>query len=347
MITNIFHKLCTKRVITLLIIFLLVSSTFALAQVYIGTGYYPRFVSLSNGTVLVAVDATEGSYRVIKIYRSDQYMQNWYYHGEVTRRLSSEYDVANPQLIVLKNPEEVFVAFRVINQRNDEAWIDICKSTNGGSYWTWVSQLDYENAPGDLYEPFLLALGPNQDHEIFAVYTSEVDIYGNSILPDQVLLGRRSLNRGQSWGSKIYVTNRQSGHRDGMPTLVDIGAGQFIVYYEKLLNGAWSIRSVKSNNAGYSWVEADRLIFQYNYCSAPSATLVYYPGQRFIRLVFQYQNVSPPYLYRIDLTDNWQNTITSQGPLYTRGWWPGIFQSLNGTIIVGWGINGYVYGNLY
>ena len=88
---NIFGKLFNLKAIVLAIVFLisvlvslmLISSAYASTQVDIGPGWSPKFVSLSNGTVLAAGD--EGcSGGNIDIYSSDQNMQSWALKGKIS-----------------------------------------------------------------------------------------------------------------------------------------------------------------------------------------------------------------------------------------------------------------------
>ena len=291
--------------------------------------------------------------------------------------LPNEYRVANAQLSVMENPEEIFLSFIKTDKNSYETWMYVYTSTDGGANWTQSSQLLDHIPPhqppgspscgagGGVYEPNLTVL---ENGEIVAVYASEFDLNGNPLLDqngnyDQVILSRISSDRGQTWGTKIYVTTHNNFQRDGMPSIVNIGSGQLVVYYEQGLysqtynDDLWSIRSIKSNDSGVTWVQANTPIFIQNphqYVGAPYATIVNYLGQRFIRIIFQ-QNITSnqpagsDYLYRMDFNADWANAQISQGSLNIYGSWPSIFQSLNGNIIVDWsnGPTAHSYGNLW
>lgn len=333
-----------------------------LASVYgqdvtIGSGAYPRFARLSNGVLLCAVDGVNGTDRVIQIYASSESASTvWRPFSEVTRRPASGFDLANPHLAVLAAPEQLLVAFRVRNVATQESWLDVCTSKDGGRSWTWLSQIAHSTTrDAHQYEPFLHVLGPKGDHEVLVLFASEVTPQGQSIMPDQMILARRSLDRGLTWGPYITVCGREAGRRPGMPALVDIGAGQFVVFYEMSDRGKFSIYSVRSSDAGNSWVLRHTLLSsQAAYNGSPWATLVFPSAQPqpFIRAVWMTDSRPPlainnntnnnnttslavgpaaPQLFACDLVANWSIAIRTQ-PHATGlfGYWPSVFQSRQG-----------------
>jgi hypothetical protein len=318
-------------------------------DVVVGAGAYPRFVRV-NGTVLCAVDGVvgSGSHRAITVYAtSEASLANWAVVGEVTRMPAAEYDVANPHMAVLPSGSSfvVLVAFRVRNLKTGESWLDLCASQDAGRTWQWRSQIVHTtNADAHQYEPFVQVLGAR---ELLVVFASEVSPAGVSVMPDQMILARRSQDAGATWGALTVVAPHEVGCRPGMPSLVELGAGQLLVFYEMMSNGGkWGIFMARSPDAGKTWTALHTAVWTDSpYSGAPWATLVC-PLKGTcseIRVVWMADSAPPaakvngrPEIFAATLAAQWEKeaVIVPGHMTALYGYWPSVFQSSPGFPIV-------------
>lgn len=187
-----------------------------------------------------------------------------------------------------------------------------------------------------------LSQAPGNDRDVLAIFASEVSPEGASVMPDQMLLARLSHDRGATWGGITVVAPRQSGKRPGMPALVDIGKGCFIVFYEMCDNGHWGIYTVFSSNAGGSWERLHTKLFDSTpYSGSPWATLAWSSqGTPFIRAVWMTDSQAPgnghPQLFSANLAVQYSPLNVTVAPHATGlyGYWPSVFQARQGTPVL-------------
>jgi hypothetical protein len=222
------------------------------------TGHYPRFVELSNGTVLMSTDFTNTDAgrtgQAIRVYQGDKNLQNW--KALSIPAFAPPVNYSNAQMVVLRakgsRPETVLMAVRA--WQGSTSWIDLLQSEDQGNTWKFRSQIFLENladkTSGEsdnleaqvdvgVYEPMLWVshngFNPNGNETVAVVFASEVSANRNEPFAngEQVILLQKSSDLGFSWSFPTEVTPLTLHQRFGMPAI--IGSGDtFVVFYEQV-----------------------------------------------------------------------------------------------------------------
>lgn len=186
-----------------------------------GGGVYMRTTTLEDGTIIGGYSIVEGSDRVLRSVRSTDNGDSWERLGVVDKGPTDSKDLDNAFPLVLPNGDILF-SFRNHDKNGNGDFtmyrITVCKSTDGGKSWKFLSQLDERPANGlnGLWEPFLRLDG---DGNVQAYYSSE------NRATDQDNLMRVSRNGGESWEDSIMVSGDGVEARDGMVGIADAGNG--------------------------------------------------------------------------------------------------------------------------
>lgn len=222
------------------------------------TGHYPRFVELSNGSVLMSTDFTntDGSRtgQAIRVYQGDKTLQNW--QALSIPAFNPPVNYSNAQMAVLRakgsRPETILMAVRA--WQGTTSWIDLLQSEDLGKTWKFRSQVflealtDKTSGESDdlasqvdvgVYEPMLWVshngLNPDGNETVAIVFASEVSANRDEAFAngEQVILMQKSADLGMTWTSAAQVTPLTIHQRFGMPAI--IGSGDtYVVFYEQV-----------------------------------------------------------------------------------------------------------------
>ncbi|KAL2262697.1 hypothetical protein VTK26DRAFT_404 [Humicola hyalothermophila] len=197
-------------------------------------GTYPRLCRLSDGSLLAGFTAFgRNNQRILSIARSVDQGRTFHPHGEVTR---SSGDCDNLFLLELPAEGAVLAAFRnhdvadpASNRTPTYFRITVCRSTDGGRSWSFLSQAAEKPAPFGLWEPFLRLAHPRRvpgHHRRHDDPGGGGDGRGGEIqlffsqefaADDQDTMVVRSFDGGRSWSSPgVAVTGAGERLRDGM-----------------------------------------------------------------------------------------------------------------------------------
>jgi hypothetical protein len=178
-------------------------------------GTYPRLCHLSDGSILASFTAFgPNNQRILSVTRSVDQGRTFHPHGEVTR---SSGDCDNLFLLQLppNNNNTILAAFRnhdlSPSRQPTHFRITVCRSTDGGRTWTFLSQAAEKPAPFGVWEPFLrLGNGCEEGTEIQLFFSQE------RAHDDQDTMLVRSTDGGKSWTPPVCVTGAGERLRDGM-----------------------------------------------------------------------------------------------------------------------------------
>ena len=126
------------------------------------------------------------------------------------------------------------------------------RSVNGGTNWTYLSNIDTSEGLGSrgLWEPDFWVLG---DGRLVVTYSNEkhqVDTTAYS----QIISERVSTDNGATWGSEIWAASQPGGggQRPGMSQMVRMANGQYLLVYEVVGVGDANVY-FKISGDGVSW----------------------------------------------------------------------------------------------
>ncbi|KAK4096320.1 glycoside hydrolase family 93 protein [Parathielavia hyrcaniae] len=220
-------------------------------------GTYPRLCRLADGSILAGFTTFEpDGQRVLTVARSTDDAKSFDPHGEVAR---SAGDCDNMFLLQLPPSPDgddseatdppILAAFRNhdLDDEGNPSWfrITVCRSTDGGRSWSFLSQAFEKPAPYGLWEPFLrLARGG----EVQLYFSQEVDE------DDQDTMVIRSTDGGETWSAPSCVTGGEETLRDGMVGVVETqlepGVPALVMVLETTRLTTYSIEAVVSFDDG-------------------------------------------------------------------------------------------------
>ncbi|KKK17858.1 BNR/Asp-box repeat protein [Aspergillus rambellii] len=210
-------------------------------------GTYPRLAKLSNGAILSAFTRFEGNTRVLCIGRSQDGGRSFEDFSEVTR---GEGDVDNTFLLEIA-PSTVLAAFRNHDLGPDgPAYyrITVCRSTDDGRSWHFLSQAAEKQPPLGIWEPFMRI---GQQGEIQMTYSQE---YAHD---NQCTMLVRSFDGGATWsGPPQCLEGARDPVRDGMNGIartVDNGREALVMVFETTTFGTFDLEALVSYDDGNTW----------------------------------------------------------------------------------------------
>jgi hypothetical protein len=211
-------------------------------------GTYPRLCRLADGSILAGFTAFEPDrgQRILSIARSTDDARTFHPHGEVTR---SRGDCDNLFLLQLPGGP-ILAAFR--NHDIDDAGnptyfrITVCRSTDGGRTWSFLSQAFEKPVPFGLWEPFLRLARDGAEVQLY--FSQEMDA------DDQDTMVVRSMDGGRTWSEPLRVTGGGERFRDGMVGLAETecapGVRALVMVLETTRKVGYSIEALVSFDQG-------------------------------------------------------------------------------------------------
>ncbi|KAL2150377.1 hypothetical protein VTH82DRAFT_6940 [Thermothelomyces myriococcoides] len=215
-------------------------------------GTYPRLCNLSDGSILAGFTRfLPGGQRALTIARSTDGAKTFQPYGEVTRSFG---DCDNLFLLEVPssagggggNGPTVLAAFR--NHDLDENGkhtyfrITVCRSTDGGRTWSYLSQAYEQPGPFGLWEPFMRINADGNEIQLF--FSQEL------AWNDQDTMLVRSIDGGATWSARQRVTGGGEELRDGMVGLAEAeycgGHPALVLVMETTRRGTYSIEAMVS-----------------------------------------------------------------------------------------------------
>ncbi|KAH8799522.1 glycoside hydrolase family 93 protein [Flagelloscypha sp. PMI_526] len=226
-------------------------STTAIKLAGSGTsGAYPRLAVLPDNSLLGSFTSVSGTTHTLRVTRSTDGGSTFSSVGTIA---TSTGDLDNAFLLGLSDGT-ILAAFRNhdvdANRKPTYYRITVCKSTDKGATWTFVSQVVERSATttnNGVWEPFLRLAADGSTVQVY--YASE-----NSG-SDQDILMQSSKDKGATWSSPITVAGGSTTGRDGMPGVARFSNGTLICIFETTegSTGRFNVKSVYSTNDGASW----------------------------------------------------------------------------------------------
>lgn len=215
-------------------------------------GTYPRLARLSDGTILGSFTRFEGKTRVLCVSKSVDGGRSFEDIGEVTR---GDGDVDNMFLLEVA-PSTVLAAFRNHDRGPNGPThfrITVCRSTDGGRHWRFVSQAAEKRAPLGIWEPFM-RLG--RQGEVQLTYSQEF-AHNN-----QCTMLVRSFDQGSTWSPPQCLEGEKDPFRDGMNGIAstfDSGREALVMVFETTTFGTFCLEALISYDDGHTWGHRHRV----------------------------------------------------------------------------------------
>lgn len=248
-------------------------------EVLVGGGW-PRFAKV-NGALLLGTDGDP-----LELRDSFDNGSTWSGPRTLVRDPAAVKDLGNVFPLQLKNGE-VLAAVRHHNPPIYRLQVFASGTSSGQGPWSLRSELEVAsmaNGQGEIgvWEPFLLEASDGSLHIYYAKEVPGKNPNGTTN-DDQVLLMRRSFDRGFTWSAPILVASAQ-GRRDGMPVVTTLTDGSLLAVFESLGANA-TIDSVRSYDNGRTWTERTTVYSRAGYyVGAPYVTTL---GNGELQVVFQ------------------------------------------------------------
>jgi hypothetical protein len=184
---------------------------------------WTTFLQLSDGSWLAAY-MTEPSPTYIRVKRSFDSMRTWQWVSEIHE---AGRDLDNPRFY-MRADGVVLIAMRsVITGQSYE--IEVYQTSDSGKSFQFLSQVDWDQHLGGLYEPALATL---PDGTIAAFYTNEKHQHDHPSY-SQIISERVSQDNGVTWGPEIFAVAQPGTARPGEPNMVTFqDCPQLALFYE-------------------------------------------------------------------------------------------------------------------
>lgn len=209
-------------------------------------GTYPRLARLTDGSIIAAFTRHQGGERILLISRSTDGGQSFTDWGEVARGTG---DIDNMFLLEAA-PSLILAAFRNHDLPGPSHFrITVCRSTDGGQSWSFLSQAADKSPPFGIWEPFM-RLGRGGEVQL---------TYSQEFAPDdQRTMMVVSHDKGQSWSKPRCIEHAKERLRDGMNGIAptkDVGNDRdaLVMVLETTRYGPFNVEAVVSYDDGETW----------------------------------------------------------------------------------------------
>lgn len=210
------------------------------------SGTYPRLTRLSDGSILSGYTYFEGPTHYLTVARSIDNAENFIPWGKVTQ---GDNDVDNMFLIEVSPPGTILAAFR--NHDTGPGGpshfrITVCRSSDWGKTWSYLSQATEKPAPLGIWEPFMRI---GRQGEVQMTFSQE--FAGD----DQRTMMVKSFDQGQSWTPLVCVAAGNKT-RDGMTGIAetwDNGREALVLVFETTTYGSFNVEAMISYDDGATW----------------------------------------------------------------------------------------------
>ncbi|KAL4990288.1 Sialidase [Aspergillus falconensis] len=215
-------------------------------------GTYPRLAKLSDGSILSACTCFDGPTRILRVGKSTDGGQHFEDFAEVTRGAG---DVDNMYLLEVA-PNTVLAAFRNHDLGPNGPThfrITVCRSTDGGKSWQFLSQAAEKRPPHGIWEPFMRM---GNRGEVMLTYSEEF-AHNN-----QCTMLVRSMDGGATWSPPQCLEGKNDLYRDGMNGIAktyDNGREALVMVFETTTFGTFNLEALISYDDGYTWGHRHRV----------------------------------------------------------------------------------------
>ncbi|KAB8070588.1 putative BNR/Asp-box repeat protein [Aspergillus leporis] len=215
-------------------------------------GTYPRLARLGDGSLLASFTHFQGNTRILTVTRSTDGGRTFEHWGEVSR---GEGDVDNVFLLEVA-PGIVLAAFRNHDLGPGGPThfrITVCRSTDAGRSWHFLSQAAEKSPPHGIWEPFM-RLG--RQGEVQLTYSLEF-AHNN-----QSTMMVRSFDGGQTWTQPHCLHGECDTLRDGMNGMApthDNGREALVMIFETTSFGTFNLEALISYDDGQTWGHRHRV----------------------------------------------------------------------------------------
>ena len=211
-------------------------------------GTYPRLTRLSDGSILSAYTHFEGPTRHLLVARSTDNARHFVPWGDVT---AGQNDVDNMYVIEVYPRGTILAAFRNHDMGlTGPKWfrITVCRSTDWGRTWGYLTQAAEKGPPFGIWEPFM-RIGVHGEVQM---------TFSQEFAPDdQRTMMVKSFDQGQSWTQPVCIAGAEDRFRDGMTGIsrtVDNGREALVMVFETTRYGPlFNIECMISYDDGNSW----------------------------------------------------------------------------------------------
>ncbi|PLB41741.1 sialidase family protein [Aspergillus candidus] len=213
----------------------------------IPNGTYARLARMSDGSLLGSFTRFEGNQRLLRVTRSTDGGRTFEPWGEVTRAAG---DCDNLFLLEIA-PGTVLAAFRNHDMKPGGGFtqfrITVCRSTDGGRNWSYLSQAAEKKPPMGIWEPFM-RMGHQGEVQLY---------YSEEFAPEnQCTMLVRSFDGGATWTPPQCLGGERDNYRDGMTSVAvahDRGREVLVLVFETTTHRAFSIEGMLSYDDGQTW----------------------------------------------------------------------------------------------
>lgn len=188
-----------------------------------GPSSWPTLLQLADGSWLAAY-AVFPNPTYIRVKRSFDSMRTWQQVSEIHE---DGRDLDNPRLFMRADGVPLITFRSVITGQSYE--IEVYQTLDSGNSFQYLSQVDWDEHLGGLYEPSLATL---PDGSIAAFYTSEKHQHDHPSY-SQIISERISPDGGLTWGPEIFAIAQPGFARPGEPNMVTFqDCPQLALFYE-------------------------------------------------------------------------------------------------------------------